>query len=59
MSLRIAPTADVESVVLRAIARDPAVRYDPLVAVDDGGRYVGIVLMERLITRLAQLRPVA
>ena len=50
------PTADVESGALRAIAREPAQRFDPLVAVDDTGRYLGVVVMERLIGRLAQLR---
>lgn len=54
VSLRVHPTDTVEDVALRALARDPQHRFDPLVAVDDSGRFVGLVVMERLIARLAE-----
>ena len=56
ISLRISHRADVETVVLRALARRSGLRFDPLVVVDETGRYLGLVTMERLVSRLANLR---
>lgn len=53
VSLRVHPTDTVEEVALRALARNIRYRFDPLVAVDDRGRLVGLVVMERLIAKLA------
>ncbi len=38
----------------RAIARPARTRFDPLVCIDDLGRYVGIVRMERLVDALSR-----
>jgi hypothetical protein len=54
VSLRVHPTDTVQDVALRALARDAACRFDPLVAVDDSGRFVGLVVMERVIAQLAE-----
>jgi len=40
----------------RAVARIPAQRFDPLLCVDDGGRLVGAVPIERVVTYLADTR---
>ena len=45
------PTAEAAQ---RAIVREPAVRFQPLVCTDSAGRFVGIVRMERLIEALAR-----
>ena len=40
----------------RAVARIPAQRFDPLLCVDDVGRLVGAVPIERVVTYLADTR---
>jgi EAL domain-containing protein (putative c-di-GMP-specific phosphodiesterase class I) len=52
--LRVNVDTPVEEVVQRAIVRAPAQRFAPLVCVDAGGRYLGIVRMERLVEVLAK-----
>jgi EAL domain-containing protein (putative c-di-GMP-specific phosphodiesterase class I) len=47
--LRVNVDTPVPDVLQRAIVRVPAQRFAPLVCVDDAGRYLGIVRMERLI----------
>lgn len=47
-------TSDPATVARRAMTRDPAVRFAPLVCCDERGRYVGIVRIERLVERLAR-----
>jgi EAL domain-containing protein (putative c-di-GMP-specific phosphodiesterase class I) len=39
----------------RAMTRDPAERFEPLVLCDERGRYTGLVRIERLIDELASL----
>jgi EAL domain-containing protein (putative c-di-GMP-specific phosphodiesterase class I) len=41
------------AVSLRAMARPPARRFDPLVCWDGGGRYAGLVRIERVVDALA------
>ena len=45
-------TTGVAELARRAVARPPSRRFDPVVCTDVEGRYVGIVRVERLITRL-------
>jgi len=47
--LRVNIDTPVAEVLQRAIVRAPAQRFAPLVCIDDAGRYLGIVRMERLI----------
>jgi hypothetical protein len=47
--LRVNVDTPVPDVLQRAIVRVPAQRFAPLVCVDDAGRYLGVVRMERLI----------
>jgi len=49
-ALRVNLDTPVRDALLRAITRDRAGRYDPLIIVDNAGRYAGIVRIERLIT---------
>jgi len=48
--LRVNLDTPVRDALLRAITRDSAHRYDPLILTDNAGRYAGIARMERLIT---------
>lgn len=41
----------------RAITRQTAQRFHPLLCVDDLGRYVGVVRMERVLTYLTARTP--
>jgi EAL domain-containing protein (putative c-di-GMP-specific phosphodiesterase class I) len=50
--LRVNPSTSVQDALARAVTRDRAHRFDPLVLTDDTGRFVGIVRVERLITAL-------
>ncbi len=56
VSLRVAPTDDVVSVVHRLMTREDATRFDPLVCIDERGRSLGIIRVERLIQRLLEVR---
>ena len=47
--LRVNVDTPVAEVLQRAIVRTPAQRFAPLVCIDDAGRYLGVVRMERLI----------
>jgi EAL domain-containing protein (putative c-di-GMP-specific phosphodiesterase class I) len=49
----ISPETPVSVVSRRAMARPSAHRFDPLVCADEGGRYAGLVRMERVIDALA------
>jgi EAL domain-containing protein (putative c-di-GMP-specific phosphodiesterase class I) len=44
---------DLRSVARRAMTREHASRFDPLVCVDHAGRYVGVVHVTALVTALA------
>jgi EAL domain-containing protein (putative c-di-GMP-specific phosphodiesterase class I) len=52
--LRVNVDTPVTEVLQRAIVRAPAQRFHPLVCIDDAGRYVGIVRMERLVDTLCR-----
>jgi EAL domain-containing protein (putative c-di-GMP-specific phosphodiesterase class I) len=56
VSLRVAPTDDVAAVIQRLMTRGDANRFDPLVCIDERGRSLGIIRVERLIQRLLELR---
>ena len=49
-ALRVTLDTPVRDALLRAITRDSAHRYDPLIVTDNAGRYAGIVRLERLVT---------
>ncbi len=51
--LRVNLDTDVAEAALRAITRGPGRRLEPLVCVDNAGRFVGIVRMERVLHSLA------
>jgi EAL domain-containing protein (putative c-di-GMP-specific phosphodiesterase class I) len=51
--MRIKREMSVVEVTRRMIAREPERRWDPLVFVDDLGRFLGIVTCERLVCALA------
>ena len=50
--LRVKPTSPVDEVARRATTRPVGERFDPLLCVDDRGRYVGVVRFERLVEAL-------
>ena len=52
--LRMNVDTPVVDAVQRAIVRPAGQRFRPLVCIDDGGRYVGIVRMERLVDVLSR-----
>ncbi len=54
--LRTSPTTGVAELARRVIARPPGSRFDPVVCTDAGGRYLGMVRVERLLSRLADSR---
>ena len=54
-SLRVPPHAPVADVARRAMLRPEITRFDPVVCTDTLGRLVGIVRVERLVDRLAEL----
>ncbi len=55
VSLRAIESTDVGAVARRVVARPVAVRHDPVVCTDTAGVAVGIVRVESLLLRLAQL----
>jgi len=50
--LLVAATNGIADAAQRAMARDPARRFDPLVCCDASGRYAGVVPLERLVDAL-------
>ncbi|HEX4805973.1 MAG TPA: EAL domain-containing protein [Conexibacter sp.] len=52
--LTVRPTNAVAEAAQRAMARQPARRFDPLVCCEAGGAYVGVVPCERLVDALAE-----
>jgi EAL domain-containing protein (putative c-di-GMP-specific phosphodiesterase class I) len=56
LSLRVHPSAPLVEVVTRAMTRVAARRFDPVVCVDVTGRLVGLVRVERMTLRLAELQ---
>jgi EAL domain-containing protein (putative c-di-GMP-specific phosphodiesterase class I) len=55
VSLRVLPSASVVEVAQLLVNRPEGQRFDPLVCVDEDGRAVGIVRVERILLRLAKL----
>ena len=49
----VLPQDPIRDVALRAMAREEADRYDPVVCHDEVGRLVGVVRLERLVAQLA------
>lgn len=47
--LRVNIDTPVAEAVQRAMVRAPGQRFAPLVCIDDAGRYLGVVRMERLV----------
>lgn len=52
--LRVKVDSSLSEVARRAATRPDAVRWDPLVCVDEAGRFGGVVRMHRLVTALAE-----
>ncbi|NHC46261.1 EAL domain-containing protein [Motilibacter aurantiacus] len=55
--LRVNALTPLADAALRAMARPAERRFDPLVCVDDTGRYVGVVLLDAVVTALSTARP--
>jgi EAL domain-containing protein (putative c-di-GMP-specific phosphodiesterase class I) len=51
--LVLSPETPLPVATRRAMGRPSAHRFDPVVCVDDGGRYAGLVRIERLVDALA------
>lgn len=49
-ALRINLDTSARDSLLRAITREPQHRYEPLIVIDNAGRYIGTARIERLIT---------
>lgn len=50
--LVVTPASRIAEVARRAVLRPPATRFHPVVCCDVGGRYVGVVRIERLVAAL-------
>jgi EAL domain-containing protein (putative c-di-GMP-specific phosphodiesterase class I) len=56
VSLKVTAGESVVDVAQRLVARPPHCRFDPIACVDERGRAAGIVRVERLLVRLAELQ---
>ncbi len=56
VSLRVPASAAVVEVARRLVARPARCRFDPVVCVDERGRAVGVVRLERVLLRLVDLK---
>ena len=52
--LRVHPASEVRDIVLRALTRDAAVRFDPIACTHDDGSLLGILRIEHLVEYLAK-----
>ena len=57
--IRVNLDTDVAEVAFRTLTRPHSHRFEPVVCIDNAGRYVGIVRVERLLHTLATARPQA
>jgi EAL domain-containing protein (putative c-di-GMP-specific phosphodiesterase class I) len=57
VTLRVPGTTGVVELARRIAARAPEGRFDPVVCVDDLGRVTGVVRVEQVLLRLAELTP--
>ncbi len=56
ISLRVAATTDVVELARRIVARPQPSRHDPVVCVDELGHPLGVVRVEQVLLRLAELK---
>lgn len=56
VSLRVSQTTSVVELARRVVSRPDAHRFDPVVCVDGRGRATGVVHVERVLLRLAELK---
>ena len=56
VSLRVAADADLAEVASRAMTRPAEHRFDPIVCNDAYGGYLGVVLPEHVVLRLAEFK---
>jgi hypothetical protein len=56
VSLRVPASADVVEVARRVVGRPEHCRFDPVVCIDERGRAVGVMRLERILLRLAEQR---
>lgn len=54
--LVVSPSSSIPEVARRAVLRPPPTRFHPVVCCDVGGRYVGVVRIERIVAVLAAAR---
>jgi EAL domain-containing protein (putative c-di-GMP-specific phosphodiesterase class I) len=55
VSLRVPASASVVETAQRLVNRPESQRFDPVVCVDDEGQSIGIIRVERILMRLAEL----
>jgi EAL domain-containing protein (putative c-di-GMP-specific phosphodiesterase class I) len=55
LSLRVGPSAPLAEVATRAMTRVAARRFDPVLCVDPTGRLLGLLRVERMMLRLAEM----
>lgn len=51
--LRVNLDTPLTEALLRSMTRPPGTRFEPLLAIDNAGRYIGLARMERMITVVA------
>lgn len=51
------PEAGVVELAKRAMTRELECRFDPLVCIDESGRYIGLLPVDALVTALTHLQP--
>ena len=56
VSLLVPASAGVVEVARRLVARPEDCRFDPVVCIDERGRAVGVLRLERILLRLAELK---
>jgi EAL domain-containing protein (putative c-di-GMP-specific phosphodiesterase class I) len=56
VSLRVSLSTSVVDVAQRLVSRPPHCRFDPVVCVDELGRAVGIIHLERILLQLARVK---
>jgi EAL domain-containing protein (putative c-di-GMP-specific phosphodiesterase class I) len=56
VSLRTALSEDIIALARRLLTRPVQTRFDPVICVDGSGQALGIIRVERLISRLAELK---
>lgn len=56
VSLRVPSSTSVVELAQRLVARPEHCRFDPVVCIDERGRAIGVIRLERVLLRLAELK---